>query len=479
MNERPVLLLLCVILAIRVVTLPILPLTDNTEARYGTVTKDMLKSGNWITPRVWIDGKQIPYLGKPPLHFWAAALSTRLFGMNEFALRFPSLVGAVIVVILMIIVLQRYVDRDLAYPAALILSSCSVFFGFAGAVIIDMSLTFCIAGATFSYLAFQMEAKKGLKRLWSLCFSAFLGLGFLIKGPVTMVMFGIPVFLWTLIHRKWSTLKDLEWFFGIPLFLLLTVPWYWAAEIRNPGFLRYFFLHENFLRFFIHKYGDLYGSGRSLPYGTAAVLFFLAGLPWTLWCAILLFRSQRWKWIKSFFNDERTSIFALGIVGIGLFLCLARQLVMPYVLPILPLFAVWATIFLKKSGVRKTTVMRLSMAFITLYGIAYPLALPQVEKRYSTKSMVRIAEDTLNHSRLNGGLVFVPSVPYSAYFYGQDLAIPHAKEGTALTIMQGLNSGKDHLYVVKQEYLGEIPPSVLGKLESVCVFGPWTLYRTK
>jgi 4-amino-4-deoxy-L-arabinose transferase-like glycosyltransferase len=479
MNERTVLLLFGVILAIRVVTLPIHPLTDNTEARYGTVARDMVKSGDWITPRVWIDGKQVPYLGKPPLHFWAAALSSRLFGMNEFALRFPSLVGAVFVVILMIVVLQRYVDRDLAYPAALILSSCSVFFVFAGAVIIDMSLTFCIAGATFSYLAFQIEAKKGLKRLWSLCVFAFLGLGFLIKGPVAVVMFGIPVFLWTFIHRKWSTLKDLEWLFGILLFLLLTVPWYWAAENRNPGFLKYFFLNENLLRFVIHKYGDLYGSGRSLPYGAAAALFFLAGLPWTLWCATLLFRRQRWKWFASFFKDERISIFALGMVGIGLFLCLAHQLVMPYVLPILPFFAIWATIFFKKSGVRKSTLMRLSVAFIILYGIAYPFALSQVEKRYSTKGIVRIAEDALNHSRLNGGLIFVPSVPYSAYFYGQGLVIPHAKEDTALTIMQGLNSGKDHLYVVRQKYLREIPSSLLDKLKPICVFGHWTLYRTK
>jgi 4-amino-4-deoxy-L-arabinose transferase-like glycosyltransferase len=479
MNERTVLLFLCAILAIRVVTLPIPALTDNTEARYGTVARDMAKSGDWITPRVWIDGKQVPYLGKPPLHFWAAALSTRLFGMNEFGVRFPSLVGAVFIVILMIVVLQRYVDRDLAYPAALILSSCSVFFVFAGAVIIDMSLTFCIAGATFSYLAFFIEAKKGWKRLWSLCVFALLGLGFLIKGPVAVVMFGIPVFLWTFIHRKWRTLKDLDWLFGIPLFLLLTVPWYWAAEIRNPGFLKYFFLNENFLRFFIHKYGDLYGSGRSLPYGTAAALFFLAGLPWTLWCAILLFRKQRWKWFASFFKEERTSLFALGIVGIGLFLCLARQLVMPYVLPILPFFAVWAAGFLRTSGVRKATIMRLSVAFIILYGIAYPVSLPIVERRFSTRGIVRIAEDTLSHSRLNGGLIFVPRVPYSAYFYGQDSVIPHENDDIAPTIMQGLNSGKDHLYVVKQKYLRDIPPPVLEKLKPICVFGLWTLYGTK
>ena len=479
MSERTVLVLLCLFLAIRAATLQILPLTDNTEARYGVIARDMANSGDWVTPRVWVNGEIVPYLGKPPLHFWAAALSTRLFGMNEFALRFPSLVGAVLLVGLMIVVLRRYGGRDLAYLAALILSSCILFFAFSGAVIIDMSLAFCVAGSILSYQAFLMETRKVKKRLWSLSVFVLLGLGFLAKGPVAVVMFGIPVFLWTLIHRRWMTLKDHGWWAGIFVFLVLTVPWFWLAETRNPGFLRYFFLHENLLRFFLHKYGDLYGSGRTQPYGAALVMLFLAGLPWTLWCAILLLRKHRWKWIGSFFKDERTSLFTLGFVGMTLFLCLARQLVIPYVLPILPVFAVWCAILLKESEVSKAAVMRFSVALVILYGIAYPLALPQIEKRYSTKGIISLARDKISHLGLDGGLIFVHNIPYSAYFYGQGFIIPHGKEDIEPTILQGPNSGKGHLYAVKQKSLSEVPPGLLEKLNAVCVSGDWTLYRAK
>jgi len=479
MSEKTVLVLLGLILTIRLVTLPIHPLTDDTEARYGIIIKDMADSGDWMTPRVWFNGKQIPYLGKPPLHFWAAALSTRLFGMNEFGLKFPTFLGAVFLIILMVIVLRRYVDKDLAYPAALILSSCLLFFVFAGALIVDMSLAFCVTGSILSYQAFLIEKTKVWKRLWSLGVFSFLGLGFLIKGPVAVVMFGIPVFFWTFIHRRWATLKDLGWWPGIFVFLVLTVPWFLLAETRNPGFLKYFFLNENLLRFVVHEYGDLYGSGHPQPYGTAGVMLFLAGLPWTLGCVILLLRRQRWKWLVGFFKDERTSLFTLGLVGITLFLCLARQLIMPYLLPVLPFFAVWGAILLKKSAVSKAVIIRLSLVLVIFYGIAYPLTLPQVEKRYSTKGIIRLARDKINYLGLNGSLIFVPNVPYSAYFYGQELIVPHSKKDIEFTILQGLNSGKDHLYAVKRKFQVEIPPHLLDKLNPICVFGDWTLYRGK
>jgi 4-amino-4-deoxy-L-arabinose transferase-like glycosyltransferase len=479
MDKRSVWVLFYVILAIRIVTLPILPLTDNTEARYGLVVREMANSGDWVTPRVWMSGKMVPYLGKPPLHFWAAALSTRLFGMNEFALRFPSLIGAVLLITLMIIVLRRYVDRDLAFPAALILSSAVLFFILAGAVVIDMSLAFCIAGAILSYQAFLIEKTKVGKRFWSLCVFTLLALGFLMKGPIAVVMFGIPVLLWTFIHRRWNTLKDHGWWIGILTFLLLTVPWFWLAENRNPGFLKYFFLNENLLRFFTHRYGDLYGSGRTQPYGAAAVMLFFAGLPWTLWCAILLLKKYRWKWLGSFLKDERTSLFTFGLVGMTLFLCFARQLIMPYVLPILPFFSIWGAIFLEKSGVNRTTIMRFSIALIILYGVIYPLALPLVEKKFSTRSVVKLARDKIYHSGLDNGVIFVHNIPYSAYFYGQNLIIPHENQSTEFSVLQGLNSGKGYLYAVKRKYRSEIPPSLLGKLMPMGALGDWTLYRAK
>jgi 4-amino-4-deoxy-L-arabinose transferase-like glycosyltransferase len=477
MRERTVLFLLCVFLAIRAVTLPIHPITDDTEARYATVARDMADSGDWITPRVWVHGEHVPFLGKPPLHIWATSLSIRLFGANEFAVRFPSLVGAFLIVTLMWVILRRYVDVDITHSAVVMVSSCVLFFVLAGAVVIDMTLALCVTGSVLSYQAFLMETVRARKRLWSLGVFISLGLGFLTKGPVAVVMFGIPVFLWTLLHKRWGTLKDHVWWAGILVFLGLTVPWFWLAEIRSPGFLKYFFYNENLLRFVTHEYGDLYGRGHQLPYGTAIAMLLLAGLPWTLWCIVLLFKKKGREWLISSLKNEPTSLFTLSLMGITLFLCLARQLLLTYLLPVLPFFAVWGAILLRKLGVSRRAIFRASFVVIFFYGIAYPLVQPWAEQRYSAKGIVRLAREARARFSLDGGLMFASRVPYSAYFYGRDFILPHDGEDASLSISRGLNSRKEHLYVINRKYQRDVPPQLLGKLETVCIFGNWTLYR--
>lgn len=477
MSNRTLLVLLGLFLAIRAVTIPIHPLTDDTEARYAMVAKDMAYSGDWITPRVWIYENCIPYLGKPPLHFWATALSIRLFGANEFAARLPSLIGAVLVILLMFIILRRHVETDMIQSALMILTSSALFFALAGAVIIDMVLTLFITGAVLSYQAFLIERVKLRKRLWSFSVFIFLGLGFLTKGPVALVMFGIPVFLYTLIHKRWTTLKEHAWLPGILIFLALTIPWFWLAEIRNPGFLKYFFYNENFLRFVTHDFGDLYGKGHVKPYGFAIILLLLVGLPWTLWCMALLFRKQGRKWFIHSLKDERISMITLSLTGITFFLCLTRAVLMTYLLTVLPFFAIWCAMLLRRSGVTLKTITLVSVALVVLYGIVYPLLPSPDIHGYSTKSIVQLARQVKTRLSLDGGLIFVGNVPYSAYFYGQDITLPQAKDSDGLSILKGLDSGRNHLYVVKRKYQKSIPRTILDKLEQICAFGDWTLYR--
>jgi 4-amino-4-deoxy-L-arabinose transferase-like glycosyltransferase len=476
MKERTVLLLLCVFVAVRAVTLPILPVTDNTEGRYATISMEMADSGDWITPWIWIGGQHMPFLGKPPLHFWLTALSIRLFGANEFSVRFPSLIGAVFLVAFMWVILRQYGEIDVAHRAVMMVSSSVLFFVLAGAVVIDMTLALCVTGSVLSYQAFLVETVRRRKRLWSLSVFIFLGLGFLTKGPIAVVMFGIPVFLWTLIHKRWATLKDHLWSIGVPAFLAFNAPWFWLAEIRNPGFLKYFFYNENLLRFVTHDYGDLYGSGHLFPYGTAIPMLLLAGLPWTLWCVALLFRKQGRKWLLGSLKDERTSLFALGLIGITLFLCLFRQLLLTYVLPVLPMFAIWGAVFLQKSGITRRAMIRLAAVALILYGVAYPLVLPQAEKR-SAHGIVGLAREAKARLSLDGGLLFISEVPNSAYFYGHDLILPYDKKNSSLCISQALGSGKNHLYVIPRKIEKKVPKQLLGQLRPVSTLDDWTLYR--
>ena len=82
------------LLGLRLVSLGLYPLMDNTEARYADIARVMLSLGDWVTP--WYD-TGVPFWGKPPLSFWTTGLSFSLLGVNEFAARLPHFLAALLV----------------------------------------------------------------------------------------------------------------------------------------------------------------------------------------------------------------------------------------------------------------------------------------------------------------------------------------------------------------------------------------------
>lgn len=462
----------------RAVFLPLFPLTDNTESRYAVIAADMQSSGDWVTPRVWIEGRQVPYLGKPPLLFWAAALGIQLFGHNEFAVRFPSFMFSIFLVVLLNWVLRKYLEPDTADSASLILASSALFFLFSGTVIVDMTLTFFASAAVLFHYALANEKSKELKKIFSLLVFISLGHGFLTKGPLCLVLFGIPVVLWSAINKKWGVLRDYNWLTGLAAFAIIAAPWFVLAEIRSPGFLQYFFINENILRFTSADYGDRYGWGHVLPYGTAFLFFLAAALPWSIWCTVLAFKKSRWKSLAVFYKDERTSIFSLGAIGIVLFLCLARQIVAAYVIPVLPFFAVSAALFLRNNGVSKKQIALVCVVSIVVYSAISISFLPRAGEKYSAKEIISAARD-IGRLQSAGKVTFLFNMPYSAYFYGRGLVLNQDKE-TLPNIARGPNPADvSNLYIVRKKDEASIPGAVSEKLSPVYSSDNWTIYENR
>lgn len=86
-NERTLWWVLGSILLLRLVGLGIYPLMDTSEARYAEMARKMVELNDWITPMF---DYGVPFWGKPPLSFWTQAASMTVFGVNEFAARFPA-----------------------------------------------------------------------------------------------------------------------------------------------------------------------------------------------------------------------------------------------------------------------------------------------------------------------------------------------------------------------------------------------------
>src|SRR5262247_2426551 len=97
------------------------------EPRYAAVAREMYQSGDFVTPR--LHGE--PWFEKPPLLYWTSALSFAVFGINEFAARFPSALAATASVFLMYWVCRRLWGQATAISASLILASSVGFFAYA------------------------------------------------------------------------------------------------------------------------------------------------------------------------------------------------------------------------------------------------------------------------------------------------------------------------------------------------------------
>lgn len=295
--------LIALAVLLRLITLGLYPLSDLTEARYAEIARKMVASGDWITP--WY-AEGVPFWGKPPLSTWLTAGSMQLFGVNEWAARLPHFVCAALVAWLMWRWLRLYSARAAQLGLALLIGSV-LYFVAAGAVMTDMALLvgLVLAMRGFWFAISRTDGFKAAKRERWLFFVG-LGLGLLAKGPVALILAGLPIGLWMLawlflphqssapIGRKLIWLwKRLPWIRGLALTLLIAVPWYALAEWRTPGFLNYFLIGEHWHRFTQPGWsGDLYGTAHVEPRGAIWLFALAAFLPWSLLLLALLPTSE-------------------------------------------------------------------------------------------------------------------------------------------------------------------------------------------
>ena len=145
--------LLLFIFAVRLISLSFYPLMSTTEARYAEMSRKMLELNEWIM--LFYYDYETPFWGKPPLSFWASAVSMWLFGVNEFGARFaPFFFGVMSCALFFLWGFRREVGESKALrpiACAVILSSTGIGFVASGAVMTDEALLFCVMLCMISF----------------------------------------------------------------------------------------------------------------------------------------------------------------------------------------------------------------------------------------------------------------------------------------------------------------------------------------
>ena len=462
-----------------------LPLIDPSEGRYATIAQKMAETGDYVTPLILKDGEWIPFLGKPPLYFWVLSASINIFGVNEFAVRMPGIIASTALLFLMFWVIKRYKDEESAYLSVLITGTSGLFFIVSTTILADVVMTLFAIGALFLYYGFLNETGKRMRYMLSLAVFAFLGLAFLCKGPVALVIFGLPVFLWTLVNNQWHTLKYHAWISGMALFLLITTPWFYFASKIHPDFLEYFFVNENFKRFVSSDYGDRYGTGHQYPHGMSALFFGGGSLPWLLLLAGLVIykvlkipKGQRKNFLADMIFYKKTDrrfidLFFLGFVSVVLFWCLAKQLHFYYLFTVIPPFAVWCSSLLKKYKVSFKWISALALFTLLCYFAGFSV-IPFVSNKKITKYVLSDIRGLSKEPLKKNSVIFVNFKHPSAYFYGKETLLIYPSESMEQSLSRDVQ-----FYVIRRKDYDRHPEIDYSSFNRVIKDKAWVVMQKK
>ena len=423
-SKRALALAILAFVALRVALVVEFPFIDSTEARYAEMARLMVTSGDWITPQF---SKGVPFWGKPPLHTWLSASGMALFGVNEFGGRVFIFISAIITVAICLIWSRRLRGMDFALIATAILFGNGLFVGAAAFVMTDMPM---VLGTTLSMAAFWNCATGYRSRVFGYLFFVGLAIGLLAKGPVALVLVIIALGIYAILQRDWRAgITALPWVRGTLLLMVLVLPWYIAAELKTPGFLRYFLIGEHFERFIVSGWqGDLYGSGHARAKGMIWVGFVIAFFPWVLGYLPPLIRARTLVTMMS--SDEKNWVaYLLGWVLAPLILFTpAANILTAYVLPALPaasllLVELWRIRLRHTSGWMRGKAAVAGFVFCWLFVFGFFAYLLAISDRTDIKPMHRTAAHALSFARpiietdsSKRILFFGPRV-YSADFY--------------------------------------------------------------
>jgi 4-amino-4-deoxy-L-arabinose transferase-like glycosyltransferase len=306
-------------------TMPVRPLLDPDEGRYAEIPREMAASGDWVTPRL----NGLKYFEKPPLQYWATAVAYSAFGESEWTARLWTVGLAFLCLPLTYGWTARVYGRSAGFTALAVLA-VSPYFQIIGHLnLLDAGFTFWLAGTVFAFTLAQTAAVGSQsERRWMLAAWIAAALAVLTKGIVVGVLVGLTVVLYTMTERDRLTWRRLHGALGLPLFLLITVPWFVAVTARNPSFPGFFFVHEHFARFLttVHQ--------RVEPWWYFAGILAIGAIPWL--AALPAAGSRAWRESPAAGPFKPLKFLIIFAAVTLLFFSLSGSKLAPYILPLMP-----------------------------------------------------------------------------------------------------------------------------------------------
>ena len=325
LNPVSILILVLVYALLWFGTLNYRHLIPSDEGRYAEIAREMLVTGDWVTPRY----NGYKYFEKPPLQIWATASAFNIFGVGDWQARLWTALTGFLTIVFIGFTGARIYSARAGWLAAIVLASSPMWVIGGHINSLDMGLSAFLVAALCSLLLAQTSSNKTHSRNWMWACWAFMALATLSKGVIGVAIPGMVFGVYSITAWDWKIWKRLHIISGSILFLAIAAPWFVLMAQRNPEFLEFFFIHEHLQRF------TQTAHSRTGPIYFFLPLLLLGFLPWIPQVPGAI--AQTWR--------ERNREFSSGwlltcwfVVILGFF-SISQSKLPGYIIPLFPALA--------------------------------------------------------------------------------------------------------------------------------------------
>ena len=300
-------------------------LIPSDEGRYAEMAREMLVTGDWVTPRY----NGYKYFEKPPLQVWATALAFKAFGIGDWQARlWTALTGFLTIIAVGLTSAKLYGSRA-GFLSAAVLASSPMWIISGHMNSLDMGLSAFLVAALCSLLLAQSSQSKSSTRHWMWLCWTFMALATLSKGLIGGAIPAMVLIAYSFTNWDWKIWKRLHIVSGMLLFLVITAPWFLLVAQRNPEFLEFFFIHEQLQRFTQNAHS------RTGPVYYFIPLLVVGFLPWVM----QLSGAFRKAWRTRCRDFSSSWLLACWSAVIFAFFSASHSKLPGYIIPIFPALA--------------------------------------------------------------------------------------------------------------------------------------------
>ena len=325
LHPGKILLLLIIYALLWFGTLNYRHLIPSDEGRYAEMAREMLVTGDWVTPRY----NGYKYFEKPPLQVWATATTFQVFGIGDWQARLWTALTGFLTILVIGFTGARIYNARAGWIAALVLASSPMWVISGHFNSLDMGLSAFLVTALCSLLLAQTSHNKTSSRNWMWACWVFMALATLSKGLIGAAIPAMVFIAYSISAWDWKIWTRLRLFSGIVIYLLITAPWFALVAQRNPEFLEFFFIHEHLQRFTQDAHS------RTGPIYYFVPLLLIGALPWVLQIPGSI--AQAWQERRREFSSGWLLVCWFAIIFT--FFSVSRSKLPGYIIPIFPALA--------------------------------------------------------------------------------------------------------------------------------------------